>query len=312
METVSCPVTGCREFTPWTDAPDRFNLSAPPWKLVRAKDSGLVMLNPRPDATESSRHYPAESYDPFIARESCRSFRDKAYLLLSEALLGLKARIVMKGVEHETRPIRVLDVGCSTGRLLKRLNTSFGIPIANLCGLEPDHGAATAAKQSGLVNIDETDISASRFTGTFDRIVFWHSLEHLHNLEQTLGKADELLSDKGMLVIALPNIDSDDAIRYGRNWIALDAPRHLYHFTPETLGRLLGRYGFTVHELESFLPDALYNTWYSEKLACSVENRKFGMSGILRASTAAVRSIATGLDPRKSSGFICRALRTSG
>ncbi|HWR01228.1 MAG TPA: hypothetical protein VN371_05145, partial [Chlorobaculum sp.] len=115
----------------------------------------------------------------------------------------------------------------------------------------------------------------------------------------------------GMLVIALPNIESNDARRYGPRWIALDAPRHLYHFTPETVSRLLVKHGFTVIDIKAFVPDAIYNVWHSEKLDCTLSGRPFGIRSAARAAVRTVSSVIEGIDPGKASGFVCRAVRSN-
>jgi 2-polyprenyl-3-methyl-5-hydroxy-6-metoxy-1,4-benzoquinol methylase len=310
MELVPCPISGDRDFTPLFETHDRFSLSGPSWALVRSSSSGLVMLNPRPDAAEASKHYPEIAYDPFLHQANCRSPRDRAYLYLSSLLMGRKAAAVMRGLRKPAGAVRVLETGCSTGRLLMHLHKDYGIPLENLCGIEPDRNAASAAKASGLIQISGTDLSQAAFDERFDRIVFWHVLEHLHLIEGDLEKAHELLEPDGMLVIALPNIDSDDARRYGSRWIALDAPRHLYHFTPETLERLLAKHGFSVVDFKAFVPDAIYNVWYSEKLDCAISGRPFGIRSAARAGTRTVSSIIAGLNPLRASGFVCRAVRS--
>lgn len=312
MELVPCPITGDRDFTPWLEAPDRFDLSAAPWTLVRATSSGLVMLNPRPSPSESPRFYPSSAYDPFLTAANGSSIRDRAYLIATSALLGLKARIVLDRLRKPVPSARVLDAGCSTGRLLLRLHRTHGVPLRNLWGVEPEHGAADAARQGGVEQVVESGFLEARLPAGFDRIVFWHSLEHLHEPGTALDKAAGLLAEEGELVIAVPNIGSPEAVRYGADWVALDAPRHLWHFTPETLGLLLGRHGFGVASCSAYLPDTLYNVWYSEKLAHARTGTRFGAAGMATAIAEAVRSITAGIKPENASVIVCRAVRSRG
>ena len=308
METAPCPITGSREFTPFLQAPDRFNLQSQLWQLAQSSASGLVMLDPRPRVDQMATHYPAEAYDPFLNRTSANSLRDKAYLAISDVLLAGKARVVMKGIDQPADSAQVLEVGCSTGRLLLRIYRDFGVPLANLCGVEIDRQAAETARSAGIGSVSESGLDETSFERRFDRIVFWHALEHLHRINESLARARELLKPGGQLVIAVPNLQSDDARRYGPNWIALDAPRHLWHFTPETLRKLLEKHGFSVLEFGRWIPDTLYNVWYSEKLDCAVKGQRFGFGGITRATTNALRSLAKGRDPRQASSMIVRAV----
>ena len=69
------------------------------------------------------------------------------------------------------------------------------------------------------------------------------------------------LMKDGRLVIEVPNIDSWYARWFGGNWFHLDAPRHLYHFSPKTLRDLLSRQQFEVVYESTFnrLLDQLLN-----------------------------------------------------
>ncbi|HYV38222.1 MAG TPA: class I SAM-dependent methyltransferase, partial [Gemmataceae bacterium] len=81
---------------------------------------------------------------------------------------------------------------------------------------------------------------------SFDVITMRHSLEHVHQPLEVLRSAHRLLAPDGQLIIAAPNIDSLPFKWFGRNWRGLDLPRHLTHFTPDTLQLMLGRAGFDV------------------------------------------------------------------
>jgi len=312
METVPCPITGSREFNPFLQAPDRFNLKSQPWQLVQSTASGLVMLDPRPEADEMATHYPTEAYDPFLNQANARSLRDRIYLGVTSLLLAGKAKIVMTGIDKPAKAAHILEVGCSTGRLLLRIHRDYGVPQANLCGVETDRQSAEAAINAGLTHISEHWLEDTDFNLRFDRIVFWHVLEHLHRLGQSLDRARELLKPGGQLIITVPNLDSDDARRYGANWIALDAPRHLCHFAPETLSKLLEKHGFSVPDLGRWLPDTLYNVWYSEKLDRTTSGQPFGVGSMTRASVNALRSLTAGIDPRQASSIVVRAVVAKG
>ena len=80
----------------------------------------------------------------------------------------------------------------------------------------------------------------------------YHVLEHLHDPREALSKAYQLLKRGGLLVVAVPNFDSLQARIFRQRWYHLDAPRHLYHFTPHTLKMLLHEVGFKVLETRWF------------------------------------------------------------
>ena len=61
------------------------------------------------------------------------------------------------------------------------------------------------------------------------------------DLEETLHS---LLTEKGVLIVAVPNCSSFDAKKYGAYWAAYDVPRHLWHFTPGTIQQFGSKHGF--------------------------------------------------------------------
>jgi predicted SAM-dependent methyltransferase len=58
-------------------------------------------------------------------------------------------------------------------------------------------------------------------------------LEHVHQLNETLTQLVNLLKPGGVLLIAVPNVESLDAQHYRQDWAAYDVPRHLYHLRPK-------------------------------------------------------------------------------
>ena len=101
--------------------------------------------------------------------------------------------------------------------------------------------------------------------GSFDVITLWHVMEHLEHLNETWEMLRELLTEKGMLIVAVPNCSSYDAQRYGEYWAAYDVPRHLWHFTPGTIQQLASRHGFIMAARHPMPFDAFYVSMLSEK-----------------------------------------------
>lgn len=108
----------------------------------------------------------------------------------------------------------ILDVGSGDGALLDALAGAG----RSVTGLErrPSGGRVLAA--------DIADVE-----GRWAAAVFWHSLEHLRAPGAAVRHAAALLVPGGLLVIAVPNVDSLQATLFGDRWFALDVPRHLVH-----------------------------------------------------------------------------------
>lgn len=99
----------------------------------------------------------------------------------------------------------------------------------------------------------------------FDMITLWHALEHLHGLNRYLRQIRLCLAMDGFLLVAVPNHTSLDASFYQSYWAAYDVPRHLYHFSYESMTALLDRYGFRVTRIKQLPFDPFYASILSEK-----------------------------------------------
>jgi SAM-dependent methyltransferase len=137
------------------------------------------------------------------------------------------------------RPGRVLDVGCGSGALLRILRDGGWDAV----GVETSPEAvAEASKQNLEVSLGELpDMSFEH--ATFDAVIMKHSLEHTHDPAAVLREVAQILRPRGIAVIGVPNMASLEARAFGSCWRQIDAPRHLYHFTPVTLNLLLSKSG---------------------------------------------------------------------
>ena len=130
-------------------------------------------------------------------------------------------------------------------------------------------------------------------------LIIWRTRCQKDNLKR-------LLSDDGFLIIAVPNIDSIDAKFYKDNWIALDTPRHLYHFRPNDIVSLLDKYNFEVKQISNRLYfDVWYNVLLSAQHQSKIESRKTSLWDLLKAASIGKLSFLNGLiNPLKASSPI--------
>jgi 2-polyprenyl-3-methyl-5-hydroxy-6-metoxy-1,4-benzoquinol methylase len=106
--------------------------------------------------------------------------------------------------------------------------------------------------------------------GSFDVITMWHSLEHVHHPLPILQAARELLAPGGKILVAVPNFAGLPFEWFGPSWFALDLPRHLVHFTPNTLIAMLAKAGFASIKIRMIRHDDWLRS--SARLACRKSN----------------------------------------
>jgi SAM-dependent methyltransferase len=136
-------------------------------------------------------------------------------------------------------PGRLLDIGCGEGTFLLAAQHQGWKVIGTEVG-----SAAAAAAARGIPiarSLEETNAASG-----FDAITMWHTLEHFVDPHAIVAQAGALLRPGGTLIVAVPNAGGLQATLFRSNWLHLDVPRHLFHFTQEALSHAIERVGLAV------------------------------------------------------------------
>jgi len=141
-----------------------------------------------------------------------------------------------------TRDTRILDVGCGAGRLLSALGE---LGFRNLLGVDPYiAGEITIPSGARIIKAELPQVQ-----GRYDVIMFHHSFEHIFNQLESLQAVHKLLDDRGTCLIRVPVSSSYAWRRYGINWFQLDAPRHFFLHSMQSLSLLAQQAGFIVRQV---------------------------------------------------------------
>lgn len=133
----------------------------------------------------------------------------------------------------------LLDIGCGDGTFLEAAATRGYRVIGTELG--------AAAERARRANLDvRSSLDEVRPEGPFDAITMWHTLEHFPSPRETVASAASLLSENGVFIAAVPNANGLQARAFRGSWFHFDVPRHLFHFGPKSLERLLEEAGFRV------------------------------------------------------------------
>jgi 2-polyprenyl-3-methyl-5-hydroxy-6-metoxy-1,4-benzoquinol methylase len=222
----------------------------PECNISQCTSCGYVFDNPRPTLEELIKFYSRPSqYDSWLGELKAR-----------DRLWNRRLRILRSTRKKGS----LLDVGAGIGQFLFIARGTYD----QVYGTEVSTEAIRIAREKYNLDLLEGTLENLEKKGQlFDNISLFHVLEHVPDPRSLLRTCHSLLSDGGILVIAVPNeVTSFRAwlkrklvkagLRKPRGVGKFGLPRitlteqtsevHLSHFTPPVLRRLLQSSGFSI------------------------------------------------------------------
>ncbi|MCX7546585.1 class I SAM-dependent methyltransferase [Xanthomarina sp. F1114] len=241
-----------------------FSVSGEEFQLIENNVFGFLETFPQPNEEQLPEYYKTEDY--ISHTDSKRNLFEKVYHLVRAISLKRKLKLI-NSFRLENKPEanftnkKLLDIGCGTGDFLETAkNDSW-----NIFGIEPNKQARDIANKKTKNAVFNVEQLLEFEKNSFDVITLWHVLEHLPNLEKQISNLQELLKPEGTLVIAVPNYKSYDALYYKKFWAAFDVPRHLWHFSQESISNLISKKDMKVVKTLPMIFDSYYVSMLSEK-----------------------------------------------
>jgi len=141
---------------------------------------------------------------------------------------------------------RALELGSGTGWMLRALRARGWLAV----GSERTVTAAAAARDAAGAPMFVGDLTAIRDEPVLDLVVMFHVLEHLADPLAALAAVARRIKPGGTLILGIPNMASWQARFAGRSWMHLEVPRHLCHFSPDSIERALDLNGFRMTRID--------------------------------------------------------------
>ena len=282
MERINystCPACGSADIAFKLAAKD-FTVSQEEFPIWQCGSCSLRFTQQVPVQERIGKYYKAENY---ISHTDTRAgFVNALYHRIRKRTLRTKEQLVKKDTGRSAG--RLLDIGAGTGAFCHHMKEAGW----NITGLEPDEATRLKAVELYGMELGAAENLFGLSPRSYDAVTLWHVLEHVHALHDYLEKIREILAPGGKAFVAVPNWTSYDASVYGKFWAAYDVPRHLYHFSPAAMHRLLNGHGFTLVATKPMWYDSFYVSMLSEQY------RK-GKLGFLRAVPVGLVSNAKAL-----------------
>lgn len=136
-----------------------------------------------------------------------------------------------------------VDVGAGDGGFLTTVNAKRKI------GVEYSFSGRKIMEESGLETLSDKQF-LRRIGLNADIISFWHVLEHVPEPWDYLVSAKRNLKSNGKIVVGIPNIDSLEFNFTREYWFHLQPQFHLWHFSPNSLKKILEQTGFSIKSVD--------------------------------------------------------------
>ncbi|RKE98805.1 class I SAM-dependent methyltransferase [Ichthyenterobacterium magnum] len=232
------------------------SISGEDFQLVYNENLDLLETFPQPKADKLPEYYKSEDY--ISHTDAKRNLFEKVYHIIKSISLKRKLKLINSFSFTEKK---LLDVGCGTGDFLKVAKDSNWL----VSGIEPNAEARKIANKKTNNSVFEIEQLLKFKPHSFDVISLWHVLEHLPKLDEHIAVFEKLLKPDGVLIIAVPNYKSYDALHYKNYWAAFDVPRHLWHFSQTSISKLMANVNMSVVKTLPMKFDAFYVCLLSEK-----------------------------------------------
>lgn len=227
----ACPVCS-QHGTQWLTAPDRLHGRRDQYTLMRCQSCSLVWLARPPKPAEMHLHY-TDAYDRLIAAAGN-----------DPARWGFRVDAIARYKKAGT----LLDLGCSSGSFLETMRGDAW----KLFGIEMSAASARLAETRTGAQVFVGQILDAQFPReSFDVITCFDVLEHVYEVREVMSRVAAWLKPGGIFYVLVPNIDSAEARVFGSYWHGLELPRHLSHFSPESLKFLAKLVGLDELTLET-------------------------------------------------------------
>jgi SAM-dependent methyltransferase len=254
---TSCPVCFGQEKADILSCKD-FVATGETFKIVECKNCGLRYTNPRPSELEIGKYYQSDKYISHSGTEKKNlGFMYKVYDIVRNFSIKSKLNIIKRYNQEGT----LLDLGCGMGYFAKGVknDNTFKLLAADVSDeairYVKDTFNIDVMNESNLDEIAPESLSV---------ITQWHVLEHVHRLDERMKFLKRVLNKNGTMFIAVPIYESFDAEYYKSFWDGYDVPRHLLHFSTQSMNHLMSRSGFKIVKEIPFKFDAPYISMRSE------------------------------------------------
>lgn len=224
--------------------------------IIRDSKHGPLKTRVTLDQNYLKKYYKSDSYISHSVRKE--TIFKKVYFLSRKIAQYFKWRLISK---YNFTSKTLLDVGAGVGHFVRSAERRNW----EAKGIEVSAKARSVANSRSPNSVLPTSHIKSIPDNSQAIITLWHVLEHIPNLNEQAQELKRLLHEKGRLIVAVPNYKSFDAKYFGSFWAAYDVPRHLWHFSRQSMTKFFEEHHMVVESVHPMWLDSFYVSLLSTK-----------------------------------------------
>jgi len=237
LEECNCPLGCAKDDREILRGFDRINGIPGEFTVVRCNQCELMRTNPRPTPETIGAYYPSD-YGPYLGTiAKSKTATPSRLASFAKKFIDFRCDTI-----PDIKPGYALEFGCASGSYLQKLAASGWTAE----GVEFSPSAAGRARDLGFKvhvgAIETVSLPASKF----GLVVGWMVLEHLHQPVTVLKCLHAATTKGAWLAISVPNCAAPSFTTFLGNWFPLHLPNHLFHFTPDSLRKVLDAGGWEI------------------------------------------------------------------
>src|SRR6266542_1160168 len=249
----NCQLCGGSSFSRIVHVPSaNFSSNIQEYEILQCANCGMSTMHPFPTYSDIEELYIKEGVfsvqrpNPYQGSFSFR-FLEPLY-----QKYGTDLRFIARQCSNLVpKNKRVLDIGCSIGRLLNAFRlVDPEIELSDLTGIDID----PSAKHNAIPYLKDRIIIGNflqhEFEQKFDVVTMRFVIEHLLDFKAYLAKAIHILNPEGILFISSPDIGSAQAKFLQDKWKLINDPAqkigHLGWFNRKSIEFLAREYGLRI------------------------------------------------------------------
>ncbi|OVE74341.1 hypothetical protein BVX94_00595 [bacterium B17] len=208
--------------------------------ILKCNSCGHGFVDPMPEPSVLAELYDEQSYGTRKVDAADASEIKRTEELYPNATLDAERMLRTAKAMLNNSELSMLDVGCGYG-FSSRTAKELGMRAT---ALEISSNGRNMTKE--IAELDPVPSTFDDFTteDKFDIILMSQVVEHVSSIDTWAKKASDVMTDNGILVMAMPNFNNIVALLLRENDPYIAPPMHVNYFTPRSATSWLNRSGF--------------------------------------------------------------------